>query len=116
MRAADITNVNRAAMFAAQLRVESLGLLYMEEIASGAAYEGRRDLGNIYPGDGVRFKGRGPIQLTGRNNYRAFTKWANANGHSDIDFEANPEKLSEPKWGFLAASYYWVVARPNLNK
>ncbi|AYQ98428.1 lysin A [Corynebacterium phage Kimchi1738] len=116
MRAANITNVNRAAMFAAQLRHESVGLKYMEEIASGSAYEGRSDLENIYPGDGVRFKGRGPIQLTGRKNYRAFTQWANANGYSNIDFEAEPTKLSEPKWGFLAASYYWVVSRPNLNK
>ena len=47
---------------------------YMEEIASGAAYEGRKDLGNTQPGDGRRFKGRGPIQLTGRSNYRAAGK------------------------------------------
>lgn len=116
MVAADINNVNRAAMWAAQLGHESVGLRYMEEIASGAAYNGRQDLGNIYPGDGPRFKGRGPIQLTGRVNYRAFTRWANAEGHTDIDFEANPHLLSEPKWGFLAASYYWTVARPDINR
>ena len=115
-RAAGINTVRRAAMWAAQLGHESVGLRYMEEIASGAAYEWRKDLGNIYAGDGVRFKGRGPIQLTGRSNYRAFTKWANANGHSTIDFEANPHKLSEPHWGFLAATYYWTVSRPDLNK
>ena len=115
-RAAGINTVRRAAMWAAQLGHESVGLRYMEEIASGAAYEWRKDLGNIYAGDGVRFKGRGPIQLTGRANYRAFTKWANANGHSTIDFEANPHKLSEPHWGFLAATYYWTVSRPDLNK
>lgn len=115
MRAADVTTVERAAMFAAQLGHESVGLKYMREIASGAEYEGRRDLGNVHPGDGVRYAGRGPIQLTGRSNYRAFTQWARANGHSDIDFEAEPERLEEPHWGFLAASYYWVAARPQIN-
>ena len=115
MRAANINTVNRAAMFGAQLGHESVGLRYMEEIASGAAYEWRTDLGNTQPGDGVRYKGRGPIQLTGRNNYRAFTKWANAQGHSTHDFEANPELLSQPHWGFLAASWYWTVARPQIN-
>ena len=62
MREAGITNVNRAAMWCAQLGHESVGLLYMREIASGAEYEGRSDLGNVYRGDGVKFAGRGPIQ------------------------------------------------------
>ena len=39
-----------------------------------------------------------------------------SNGHSTIDFEANPHKVSEPHWGFLAATYYWTVSRPDLNK
>ena len=116
MKAANITNANRAAMFAAQIGHESVGLQYMEEIASGQAYEWRKDLGNIYAGDGPRFKGSGPIQLTGRNNFRAFTRWANAQGHTNIDFEANPHLVrDDPRWGFLAASWYWVVARPQIN-
>jgi predicted chitinase len=115
MVAADCTTPERAAMWCAQVGHESGGLRHMEEIASGVDYNGRADLGNIHPGDGPRFKGRGPIQLTGRNNYRDFTAWARREGHTDLDFEAQPHLVAEPKWGFLAAAYYWIT-RPALNR
>lgn len=66
----EINNLRRLAAFLAQVGHESGTLRYSEEIASGIAYEGRRDLGNIYPGDGVKYKGSGLIQLTGRSNHR----------------------------------------------
>ena len=62
----------RQCHFLAQVGHESGELRYREEIASGAAYNGRTDLGNTQPGDGPRFKGRGLIQLTGRSNYLAY--------------------------------------------
>lgn len=111
--AANCTTVNRAAMFCAQVGHESAGLRYMEEIASGADYEWREDLGNVYPGDGVRFKGRGPIQITGRHNYTAVSKWAHDKGYvpTPTYFVDNPSELASDRYAFLGPVWYWTVAR-----
>jgi putative chitinase len=101
MKEAGITTKNQKAAFLAQLAHESGQFRYMEEIASGSAYEGRRDLGNTQPGDGTRFKGRGPIQLTGRSNYQAAGK---ALG---IDLERNPKRAADPDVGFRTAAWFW---------
>lgn len=63
---------------------------FMEELSSGAQYEGRADLGNTQPGDGVRFKGRGYVQITGRANYQ---DWSNRLG---VDLVGNPELAEDP--------------------
>lgn len=91
----------RLAHFVAQVAHESGGFRYMEEIASGASYEGRADLGNTQPGDGKRYKGRGPIQLTGRANYRTFGR------QIGIDLEQHPEVVALPSFGLLVACMYW---------
>ena len=96
-----LENSLRFIHFLAQLAHESGNFRYMEEIASGAAYEGRKDLGNVNKGDGVRFKGRGPIQLTGRANYRRYGQ------QLGIDFENNPEIVAIPSVGLLVACKFW---------
>lgn len=97
----DITDQARARDFLAQVLHESVLLQFFEEIADGSAYEGRRDLGNTHPGDGRRFKGRGPIQLTGRANYR----WAGRLLH--LPLEAHPGLASRHDVGWRIAGLYW---------
>ena len=96
-----LDNSLRLIHFLAQLAHESGNFRYMEEIASGAAYEGRKDLGNTQAGDGKRYKGRGPIQLTGRANYRKYGQ------QLGIDFENNPEIVAIPSVGLLVACKFW---------
>jgi predicted chitinase len=93
----------RQAAFLAQLAHESGELRYMEEIASGAAYEGRKDLGNTQPGDGKRFKGRGPIQLTGRANY---AKYGLLLG---VDLVGQPTLAATKEVGFRIAGQFWKL-------
>lgn len=97
----EINNVARETMFLAQIAHESGGFRYVRELASGEAYEGRADLGNTEAGDGVRFKGRGLIQITGRANYQAVGE---ALQH---DFIAHPEELERPDYATRSAAWYW---------
>jgi len=95
----------RLPHFMAQLSHESGGFRYMEEIwgptAAQKRYEGRKDLGNTAPGDGSRFRGRGPIQITGRANYRYFGRLIG------IDIERHPEIAAVPSIGLHLALEYW---------
>jgi predicted chitinase len=100
-----INTPRRAAAFLAQLGHESLSLKFFEEIwgptQAQRGYEGRLDLGNTQPGDGKRFKGRGPIQLTGRANYRRYGQLLG------LPLEQNPEMAARPSVGFRTAAMFW---------
>lgn len=105
-------NPLRLAHFLAQIAHESGGFRYMEEIwgptAAQKRYEGRQDLGNTRPGDGFRYKGRGPLQLTGRANYRDY------GARLGLDLEGSPELAATPGVGLLIALEYWKVRNLNI--
>jgi len=96
-----ICGAEREAAFLATIIHESGHFRYTREIASGVAYEGREDLGNIHKGDGVKFKGRGLIQITGRRNYEQISN------EFGIDFVKNPHLLEEPEWAVKSACWWW---------
>lgn len=96
-----ITTRRRAAMAVAQFAEESAAFTTTTEFASGAEYEGRRDLGNTHRGDGVRYKGRGYVQITGRSNYAAVSK---ALG---VDFVKHPEALAQSAYAAKASAFWW---------
>jgi hypothetical protein len=97
------------ANFMAQSRVETAGFTSLEEWADGSAYEFSKILGNTQKGDGPRFKGRGFLQLTGRENY---TKCANAIG---VDIVKNPGLVATNKQVAAdTALWFWnTFIRPN---
>jgi putative chitinase len=100
----------RIAHFLAQIAHESGCLRYTEELASGAAYEGRKDLGNLLPGDGVRFKGRGLIQLTGRANYRQYGQAC----QRDFEHADDPALVaSDPTLAVDVCGWFWATRKLN---
>lgn len=96
-----ITTPLRMAHYLAQIAHESEELRYTKEIASGKAYEWRADLGNTHKGDGVRYKGRGLIQITGCANYQAYARYCG------FDVVSNPELLERPLGAVRSSMWYW---------
>lgn len=104
----NISSPEQQAHFISQILHESGNLQFSVELASGKAYEGRKDLGNINPGDGVKFKGRGLIQITGRSNYASYGTYLNR------DLLTFPETLGEPELAADSAGWFWAIHRPEL--
>ena len=101
----EINTPLRQAAFIAQVLHESGMLKWTSEIwgptLAQRHYEDRDDLGNTVPGDGLRFRGRGLLQTTGRANYKATGKALGA------DLIANPERLAEPELASRSAGWFW---------
>ena len=100
-----IVGAKRVAAFIAQVGHESGQLRWVREIwgptAQQAGYEGRADLGNTVKGDGSKYRGRGLIQITGRDNYAACGE---ALG---LDLLSKPELLELPQYAAMSAAWFW---------
>jgi len=109
MAAYGIDTLSRTAAFVAQLAHESGEFRWMEEIWGPTAQQRRYEppgdlatrLGNSEAGDGLRYKGRGPIQITGRFNYGRYGKLLG------IDLIVQPELAATPPVAFAIAGLYW---------
>lgn len=90
---AEINTHQRLAHFIAQTAHETGGYQWLQELGGPSyfsRYDGRADLGNIHPGDGAKYHGRGLIQLTGRNNYMRATVVVGRDLIGDPDLAATP--------------------------
>ena len=106
----------RTAAFLAQLAHESGQFRFMEEIWGPTAAQRRYEpvstlastLGNTQTGDGFRFKGRGPIQITGRANYKRFGDLLG------LDLVDEPQRAALPEVAFRVAALFW--SKKGLNE
>ena len=76
---------------------------YKPEKIANRVYANRMGNGDEQSGDGYKYRGRGLLQLTGKNNYLEFSKWYN---DSKI-FVDSPDLLLQPQFAALSAFFYW---------
>lgn len=71
-------------------------------------YGGR--MGNTEPGDGYKYRGRGYIQVTGKDNYKAISKYAG------VDFVNNPDLITSSPEMSAKATLAWWMTNPGARK
>ncbi len=87
-------------------RADADGYARKPDRIGSRVYGGRMGNGNEASGDGYRYRGRGLIQLTGKDNYRAFSRWVGE------DVVANPDLVAE-KYAVHSAVFFWDTNRLN---
>lgn len=109
---------HRLAQYLCQIFHESGAFRYDREVwgptPAQQRYEGRKDLGNTQKGDGKKFKGHGPMQVTGRANTTAFYKWCAVMFPQPQvpDFVSQPQLINTDPWEGLTGIWYWSEGNP----
>jgi putative chitinase len=114
----DINTRARVAAFIAQLGHESGSLHYVRELG-GNQYLSKYDTGALaerlgntlaQDGDGQLYRGRGLFQITGRDNYRAYSRAL----FGDERLLKTPELLEQPYYAADSAGWFWTIKRLNV--
>lgn len=99
----------RACAFIAQASAETCGFLFFRELGNKDYFNKYEPgtiigkmLGNTQPDDGYTYRGRGALQLTGRNNYQ---EYQNITGLNIIH---DPDLLLDLDNGFIVSCEFWV--------
>lgn len=114
-----ITDPAELAAFMAQCAHESDNFKAMEEYGSPERFAKKYDirynpqkakqLGNTNPGDGIKYRGRGYIQLTGKYNYEKAGEWISKYINAPVDFVKNPDMVATPTAAALSSLWYWMT-------
>lgn len=102
---AEVNTSLRIAHFVSQWSHETGGFEWMVELGGPTyflKYDGRRDLGNVQPGDGYRFRGRGLPMLTGRANYASYGQ------KLGLDLIGDPDQVADPAISTRIACQFWT--------
>lgn len=107
---ASVENLNYSAARLRQVfpsyftSAQALAYAHKPERIANRVYANRMSNGPESSGDGWRFRGRGPLQITGKSNYTRLNAWLN---NPSMDVLTNPDLLLRPEMGSLGFAWYW---------